>query len=450
MWARTLMVDVAQAKGGLLAMVQTMLAQGLTMAINLATGILTARLLGPEGRGEYAAAAIWLLLPSLLAVAGLQNAVVYLMRQRPAESQSIGLAGLLLSTAAFVPLLLLCLWLLPWLMQSYSPGVVALARAALLLSVLNVWMVMARQWLLGLGRFAAFNTVFYSCALTYLVLLLVLVALHAVTPANAVLAQIGSTALALLAVLPLLAVGWRHRGLRPGACVAPLLRYGLKAAPIDLMATLGQNIDRLVLVAFVPAAVFGIYVVAMSFARLLSVLQNAVAAVMLADLANGDPVKIEQAVHRCFRMLLWALVVLCGLLFLVDARLLALVYGPGFASAAPIFRVLLLDAALTCLTQVLIQGFLSIGMPGLPSTIQVASFCVTTVAILVLTPTMATMGAALALAGGSMVRLALLLGALPRAGLRRPGLMPRLDDVAPMMARFGAVRLVGGSAGPID
>ena len=57
---------VLRGRSGSAATLQTILTRLLILAINVGTGIITARLLGPEGRGEQAAMALW---PQLLGYA---------------------------------------------------------------------------------------------------------------------------------------------------------------------------------------------------------------------------------------------------------------------------------------------------------------------------------------------------------------------------------------------
>ena len=71
---------MAPLSGGMAATVQTLLANVLILGVNFGTGIITARLLGPVGRGEQAAIILW---PQFLAYAltlGLPSAMLYNLR----------------------------------------------------------------------------------------------------------------------------------------------------------------------------------------------------------------------------------------------------------------------------------------------------------------------------------------------------------------------------------
>ena len=58
-------------------MLRTIAAQLLVLALNISTGVLTARLLGPSGRGVYAAMVLWPQFIALLAAGGLPYALLY-------------------------------------------------------------------------------------------------------------------------------------------------------------------------------------------------------------------------------------------------------------------------------------------------------------------------------------------------------------------------------------
>ena len=431
------------ARGGAFAMLQTLVAQGMTMGVNLATGILTARLLGPVGRGEFAAASMWLLLPSLLAMSGIQNGIVYAARLDPARRAGVGGAGLLLSLAAFVPLSAVAWFSLPWLMHGYGGGVLYLSQICLVAAVINVLTVAVRQSLLGEQDFKAYNLLGSGFAAVYLLLLIGLALAGAITPVTAVWAQIAGTGSVLAVGVVRLLRGWDGLSWRMSGVIRPLLSYSLRAAPIDLITVLTGNIDRLVLIALVSPADFGLYAVAISFARMVLILQTAISAVTLADLTGKGRAEAEQFLHRTFRLLALVLVLACGLVLLVDRQLLLLAYGGGFGRAVPIFRVLLFDAALTCMGQVLMQIYLARGRPGIGSTAQVAAFVTTGVGVYLLAVPFGAIGAAVALVCGSAVRLGVLLLLLPRIELARPSPLPRWSDLTLIFDRLRPMLMRG-------
>ena len=54
------LLSIARGRSGLASVVQSLVIKLLVVAINTTTGIITARALQPEGRGELAALILWL------------------------------------------------------------------------------------------------------------------------------------------------------------------------------------------------------------------------------------------------------------------------------------------------------------------------------------------------------------------------------------------------------
>ena len=426
---RKLLATIADARGGALGMLQTMLAQVGILAVNLATGILTARLLGPTGRGEFAAAMLWFMLPSTLAIAGLQSGVVYQTRQDQAKAGSIAIAGLLAAIAIYVPIAATCLIVMPALMHGYNTEVIALARLATASSILNVAMLLARQSLLGTRSMHFFNISSAASPITYLVFLVGVLPFHNLTATSAVLAQVAATAVVIVPTVWWAARDWVMREVWPMTVLKPLLRYGWRAAGIDLAGVFYSNVDRLVLVGLIAPAQFGLYAVATSFARLIYIVQAAVSSVTLADLAHRPVDEVQAYIHRAFRLLFWLLLAGCVAGWLLGGVLLQLIYGEGFAMAVPTYRIMLAESALSCISQVLIEGYLATGRPSYPAIVQGLYSVMLLAAMLLLAPTWGGVGAAVAMLGAVICKLFFLVAGLRQIGLSTPGLLLHRDDL---------------------
>jgi enterobacterial common antigen flippase len=443
--ARKVAGRLLRPRGGIFAMMHGMATQIVGLALNMGTGIISARLLGPAGRGELAAIILWLQLPSLLAIAGIQNAIVYHTGRQPEQAASISVAGFLLSTALFIPMALICFWWLPSPMHAYGPSIVTVARIVLIISVLSAWAIVVRQSLLAVRNFYGYNAGGYGTSLAYFLILLALVGLHNTSAQALAWAQV----VALVGVLAILTIvltfNWEWRSLRPFACIRDVAAYAWKAAPIDFVTILIGNIDRLILVGLLSPAMFGIYAVASSFARILLILQ-ALSAVVLVELIELTQAQVELFIHRLFRLLLWTLAILAGTFFLFDEWLLGLVYGSDFIEAAPIFRILLIEAATVCIGHMLMQAFLAGGAPAIPSVVQVITIGTTVAGMFLLVPQYGAIGAAVALAAASCLRLGLLLWLLRRIGVGLPNPLPRWSDLEPILNRIHRLRRERSSA----
>src|SRR5438094_10619069 len=68
---------------------QVFITSVLLLVINLGTGIVTARVLGPHGRGELAAITVWPQAITYIATLGIPGAVVYFLRTSRKSSREI-------------------------------------------------------------------------------------------------------------------------------------------------------------------------------------------------------------------------------------------------------------------------------------------------------------------------------------------------------------------------
>jgi enterobacterial common antigen flippase len=62
--------------------IETIANSVLVVLVNICTGVITARLLGPEGRGELASILLGLQVASLLAIVGLPTSSIYHIKKR--------------------------------------------------------------------------------------------------------------------------------------------------------------------------------------------------------------------------------------------------------------------------------------------------------------------------------------------------------------------------------
>src|SRR5690349_2265187 len=77
---------VLSGRNSLHGLLQGLVCQIMVQGINVLTGVIVARLLGPDGRGAFVVMTLWPQLLSILLVAGLPVATIYNLRHHPSES----------------------------------------------------------------------------------------------------------------------------------------------------------------------------------------------------------------------------------------------------------------------------------------------------------------------------------------------------------------------------
>ncbi|MEJ1961709.1 MAG: oligosaccharide flippase family protein [Gammaproteobacteria bacterium] len=396
----------------LFALFQSLGAQVFITVINVATGVITARLLGPEGRGIYAAVTLWPPLLASLATAGLGTAVVFRMRQSGSNAGAIASTGLLLALIQSSIAAGIGVFLLPHFLSQYPPAVVFIAQLCLVSVLVNGAQTLMKQAFAGAGQFRWYNLTHLSPQLFYLLTLLAIIPFVPLTANGAILALLGSGAIATLAVIPAFKKRVQPRVQDARAEVSPLLSYSARAALTDVVQALAANADRLVLIPLLPVGELGLYAVAFSFSRVIQLVQPAIMSVVLSQMSRATPADSQRLHDMASRFLIAALLCSCAVLWVIGGWLLVFTYGSEFGAISTPFRVLIAEASFGVLSQVTMQLFLSRNRPGVVSAIQGAALCASIASLLILVPRFGTTGAALGLLLAGVFRWVLLLLAM--------------------------------------
>jgi O-antigen/teichoic acid export membrane protein len=206
---------------------------------------------------------------------------------------------------------------------------------------------------------------------------------------------------------------YRPRWYRLRSASKSLTSYGLRSYGVDLAGTFTYYLDRVLLVGLVAPAALGLYVVALSLARMLNVFHAAVVSVLFTK-TSGRPVEEVVALTGLAARASTALTLLAALgLTVFGPRVLSLVYGQDYLGAVTVFRLLVLEVVLSGMAWVLAQAFMALGRPGLVTLLQGVGLSISVPLLLVLVPPYGLEGAGLALLISATLRLVLALVSFP-------------------------------------
>jgi len=301
-----------------------------TQALTLVTGALTARLLGPEGRGQFAGAQVWPGILGMVALLGFNNAFSIRAAKEQArkgafEKQALKI-GILLSLAWSV----VGWFAMAWLVPPDNPELLWLSRV----SIINVPLFVLTSNLMaidqGCGDFRMFNAARNILTPVYLLLLLIVFWVD-VRDAVWFIAALLAANLAVLAYR-LSVVRWHFPGSAP---VAPsdLFRTGLPFWITGIAAVFRDNAERLLLMFLLGPVALGLYVVAftasaahLNVSRSLNLVAFSRAATLLENHALHDAA-------RFFR-LMGVMNSLLGLgMVAAMPALIWLIYGQAFSGS---------------------------------------------------------------------------------------------------------------------
>jgi O-antigen/teichoic acid export membrane protein len=366
-------------------------ATGTTAAANLVIlggsalgGIVSARALGPAGRGQLALATLWPTLIQIVGSMGLQSSCSYHIAQWPRRR-----AALLRWLRFVIPFQAVA-------MTAVSAGTLwalclELRLDRILAAEYSTWAAGATISLYGVccaqgsRDFARFNQLRLIAGAVPAVLMLAGAAALRLTPAEA-----GAAYLIPTWVSALLAGRWLHRLGRQGdEPLSPAERrsvwsYGRRSAASLSGYTLNSNADQLTLGLLVPVSSLGIYSAAAAASSPVASLVASVGMVRLPTVAALTGEAKTAATRRAMRQATWTLGLVAPALAVALPWAIPYVYGARYAAAVVPAEVLLLGTALSALAGVADDMLRAHGHPGFVSITQGAGGLITVVGTLVL------------------------------------------------------------------
>ena len=399
-------------------------------ALNIGTGILTARTLGPSGRGALAAVIMWPQLLAFVCTLGLPAASVFLIRRKPDQRSPLVATALVLSFIAGLIGSVIGFFIIPHSLHTYPPSVIRYAQFAVFLAPISLLGVTLGGQVQAAGKFAFYNIFRFFMPLSIFTVLVFEFAFHRLDVSYAALAY-------LLAGVPttmwsFIWVWQRYRPTLKGAAhvYRPLLSYGLRAWGTDLLGTISSQVDRVLVVGLLPPEAMGLYVVSQAAAGVLNAIPSGVVPVIMpkaADQTAEGNIALTASATRLTGL------VMCGAalpLFLFGNYLLRLVYGPKFLDAGPVFRYLVVEAIFDGLTSVLSQAFLAAGQPGVVTLVQACGLLTAIPLLSWLIPLFGIKGAGIALMLSTICRFTFVVASIPlRLKFKIPNLLFGREEI---------------------
>ncbi len=392
------------------------------------SGILTARLLGPEDRGNLA---LLILIPvaiSQLGSLGVPLAVTYEF------SRDVEIArGTLRNIARPVILWTAVLVLIhAAILTALASGRDADVRTAALFTLLIVPADTAQLYglavLQGRRDYRVFNALRLLPAVAFSAFAIFAFITGAQSLPQFALWYAGSY-LAAAAIALSIALRRAPPRIVVGAPAASaMLRFGLRGllGTVSPLETL--RLDQAIVGLFLSPAALGLYVVGVSFTNLPRFVAQGIGVVAYPHVAaQRDPSPAQRSMWRFF----WLSVLVCTVVIvpleLVAGWLVPTFFGDAFAPAVGIMRILLISSLFLSTRRVLTDGSRGFGLPTAGTTAEVASWLALVPCILLLAPRLGASGVAVAFTISAAISLAVLI-ALVTAGRRGRPAIPSLAD----------------------
>ena len=411
----------------------TAVANGALSLVGLLTGMLSARLLGAEGRGQLAAAQAWPLFLATLGSFGLTESIAYFVARFPSRARSALATGLLLAVPFTLAAVLAGMWLLPLMLRGQSMEVQQVATQCLVLVPLLTLSAAPSQALRGVGRYRAWNVLRLVTPLIWLATLVAVRGTDYATVPTLALAFIGATGVAALVTH---FYAWRTL---PGAAapgrslVRPMLAYSAPTMAATIPQWLNLRLDQLIVIALLDARAVGLYVVGVAWSAAARPLAEVVAHNVVPALAGG-----KDTWHRArlvYRVGAFAAMGTSLLLLVATPTLLPLIFGVEFRAATSVALIMVLAGAVEATNGVGAECLRGLGRPRAVMLAECVGLAVSVVAL----PVLVLVGGIIGAACASLLSYSVIL-VTQRRLMRAPhedappefaaGMPPKLDPVA--------------------
>jgi O-antigen/teichoic acid export membrane protein len=361
------------------------------------TGVLAARLLGSEGRGQLAVVMLWPMLLCNLVSIGLSDAFGCYSGWNPVRAGALSKLALWCAAGQGVAASVLAAILFPLFLRNQGPEVVRLS--AVYSCAAPVYM--ASNYLINIvhasGRLRIWNALRMVPQLTYFLGLglLALTGRRSVADVVAVLAL--GHALSAVGTLTVLlrSTDWSQ----PTAwdLTRPIFRYGTRNLLAGVAWTVNSRLDQMLMTWFLSPQQIGSYVAATGFAGILVATAQAFASLMLPRITRcAQLIDAGVVIRSALRAALAVLVPAAGLLSLAAPWLMVRLYGRDFAGGALAAQILVVGAVALGLNQVMYEALRALNQPFGVAVGELSGTIVSFLALWALLPRLGITGAALA------------------------------------------------------
>lgn len=419
------------------ATLQTLLTRIFLLAINVVTGIVTARWLGANGRGELATITLWPQFLAYMVMLGIPSALVYNLKRHPEKEAKTFSAAVVLGVLLSILACSIGFLFIPRWMSQYPSETVRIAQYFMISAPLPLLSAIFSVALESKGEFTISNQSRYLTPLITFLLLGGLVLTNTLTPLTAGVAYVLPSFPITIWMLVYLQKFFRLTWSGLGSAYKQLLSYGLRSYGITVLEGLSLQLGSILVIGVLTSTDMGLYNVAFSISRMLGVLQSSVVTVLLPQVAARPLLEITALTGRVARVSGTLLLLIAVTVIMTCPMLLQLLYGSEFIKASPVLRLLLLESVISCTLWVLIQAFLAAGKPGVVTGIQGIGLGVSAPLLLWFVPRWGLTGAGVAMLVSTTVRFILVLASFPLIlKVNLPNLLINYDDIHRLKNRF--------------
>lgn len=333
------------------------------MALGMVSGILTARILGPAGRGEIAAAVVWPATIATLGTLGVPDAMVY-QAGREKRIGPVLAAGLCVGTAQLLLMGLLGFIVIPRALAAQGPHVIRMSLTYMTFLIYAFVGNYAIGIILGTTRYAVWNGLRLLNPILYFGAMLLLWSFGRVTSENVLRAMlIGPVVTTIVACFVVAKITTGPITFELKAMKSVIL-YGFDSALSSWPVFLKDNIAQIMMSTVLSSSQLGIYSVSLVAASPISPLFNAFQTIIFPKTAaEPDSAVAKRGLTEDIAKGLWISGLLLIILEITLPSLIRMCYGIDYSPSIIPAQLLAFAMFLSGLGQMIISGFRGLGMP---------------------------------------------------------------------------------------
>lgn len=359
------------------------------MGAALAVGVLTARILGPAGKGVYTLPIVQAGIVSTL-FTGLTSSTTYHLLNGHARRGIV--TTMTIATVLFVAAASIAVFLIALASHALwaAPAAIASLPSAAMWNVVT-------GYVIGIRRVRYATTI--TLAITLLTFAVTATGFYAIGRTVPVAVGAWIAGQTVISVVVWIAMLVHARTLQPGDPIdfGSYVRLALKAGATNLVSLLNYRADLYLVAIMLPPIDLGLYSVATSAPQSLLVPTQVAALVTSPHIGTMEKPAAARLAARCVRNNLLMAVALCALLFAFAPWVVNLFYGAAFVPLVPSLRILLIGVVVLSLGSPISSYYtLKLAKPEIPLILAAISAAICIAGTVVLIPGFGIAGAATA------------------------------------------------------
>lgn len=364
--------------------------------LNVGTGVMLARALGPHGRGELVTVLLW---PSVLAAfggLGLVEATTYHVARRTVRPGALVGTVLVLALCQGIAVVGLGAVVLHFVLHNYNRETARAAYLFLAFAPLSMVALASMSILNGFRRYSAYQMFRVLTVVLIAVPIAGLTARGSLTVGRAVAAYVAANLIVAVAATVSARRACSDALAFERTSARDILSFGIRSHAGSVSSLLNERLDLMLISVFLAPVQLGLYAIAVTVTSVTSLVGASVSPIAAAQIAHLGKTEARATARRLVSFTFWASAALTLPIAVFAAPLINLFFGHAFASVARVAQLLLVAAIFLGTNRTLTAVLNGLGRP-LDAAAAEGLALVSTIGLLaMLLPTIGLTGAGIA------------------------------------------------------